>query len=193
MSRPLVPGLLVEGASDEDFLKIVVYRQLQELVAVSARCVVDVERPELADCRTIREAARVAEAVHELSADCHLVFVHNDHRERRKADRVVDRATTSGIDVPVVPLVPIRETEAWMLADRGPWERLPGSNPLALPARPRDVQKIADPKAELDSVLPRSMPQPRNFYFEYIGENVDLAVLARIPAYEQWVAETEVR
>ncbi|CNF95263.1 Uncharacterised protein [Mycobacterium tuberculosis] len=57
--------------------------------------------------------------------------------------------------------------------------------------RPRDVEKINDPKPVLDAVRPRSGHGSRADYFDYIGRNIDLDVLARIPAYAGWVAEAE--
>ena len=92
---------------------------------------------------------------------------------------------------PVIPLVPVRETEAWLLADRAVWAGLRGSDTSGLPARPRDVEKIGDPKPVLDVVRPRGGRRLRADYFDYIGQNVDLDVLAQIPAYADWVGETE--
>jgi hypothetical protein len=185
MSRPLVPGLVAEGETDEVFLGLVIFRQLRELTWTSGRCAVDVEPTEIASCRSIREEARVVEALTELGGDCHVLFVHNDHRERRKMEAVRD-----GLSLPVIGLVPVKETEARLLADRKVWSRLKGIDLRPLPATPRDVEKISDPKKALDQVVTQQNWPVRD-YFEYIGRNIDLDVLGQVPAYAAWVAETK--
>jgi hypothetical protein len=50
--------------------------------------------------------------------------------------------------------------------------------------------RISDPKQVLDQVVPRQNQHVRD-YFESIGRNIDLDVLAQIPAYAAWVVETE--
>ncbi|RKS75104.1 uncharacterized protein DUF4276 [Actinomadura pelletieri DSM 43383] len=191
MSRPLVPGLLAENTTDERFLGVVVFRQLRALTEKGTRHVVDVAKTEIGDCWTIKDADRVCRAVLELAADCHLICVHNDHNERGKAEKVVEVLRERGLTTPVVPLVPVRETEAWLLADRAVWAGLRGSDPSRLPARPRAVEKILDPKPVLDAVRPQVGRRPRADYYEYIGQNIDLDVLAQVPAYADWVDETE--
>ncbi|WP_219465905.1 DUF4276 family protein [Nonomuraea rhizosphaerae] len=184
MSRPLVPGLVAEGDTDEIFLGIVISRQLRELTWTSGRCAVDVEPTEIGPCRSIREQDRVAKALADLANDCHVLFVHNDHRERRKAESVLGLLT-----VPVVGLIPVKETEAWLLADRQVWSGLKGSDLRPLPHSPAEVERIADPKQVLDRVTARQSCSIRD-HFEYIGRNIDLDVLGQVPAYAAWVAET---
>jgi hypothetical protein len=191
VTRPLVPGLVAENTTDERFLGAVVFRQLRALTEKGSRHVVDVARTEIGECWTIKDTDRVCRAVVELAEDCHLICVHNDHNERGKAEKVIEVLRGKGLSTPVIPLVPVRETEAWLLADRRAWAALRGSRPDRLPARPRDVEKIRDPKPVLDAVSPGGGRRPRADYFDYMGQNVDLQVLAQIPAYAVWVAETE--
>lgn len=192
MTRPLSPGLIAEGETDELFLGQLIQRQVAALTDGSPRCVASVRPLQVGECRTTSEIARITDAVRELSLECHIVFLHNDHNERSKAERVAHALAGESAHVPVVPLVPVRETEAWLLADRGAWERIRGSNPDVLPDRARDVQKIADPKAVLEAVLPKRLNHhDYHDYFDYLGHNVDLGILAQIPAYAEWIAETE--
>ncbi|MBW8484497.1 DUF4276 family protein [Actinomadura parmotrematis] len=191
MSRPLVPGLLAENTTDELFLGPVVFRQLRALTEKRGRHSVDVAKTEIGECWTIKGTDQVAKAVLELAEDCHIICVHNDHNERSKAERVIDLLGEHGLRKPVIPLVPVRETEAWLLADPGPWDGLRGSDIAHLPGRPRDVEKLPDPKLVLDAVRPKNNRRPQADYFDYLGQNVDLDVLAQIPAYAGWVAETE--
>jgi Domain of unknown function (DUF4276) len=185
MSRSLVAGLLAEGETDELFLGMIMSRQLRALTERSNRCAVDVANTAIGGCRTILDLDRVAAATAELARDCHLVCLHNDHKERDKAEKVAARCAAG---VPVVTVVPVRETEAWLLADPAAWGQLRGSDTRALPKRPRDVEKIADPKLVLDQVVQRR-DRDRRDYFEFIGRNISLDVLAEVPAYADWVSK----
>ncbi|MFI0419416.1 DUF4276 family protein [Spongiactinospora sp. 9N601] len=190
MSRPLVAGLIAEGETDELFLGRVISRQLRALADRSARCRIDIEPVEYGSWRMIKDDARIHAAAMELAADCHIVFLHNDHREREKAERLARALQDAGVDRSVIPLVPVRETEAWLLADGSVWAAVPGADPGRLPARPRDVEKIADPKRVLREVLARVSHREVRDHFAFAGDRVDLDVLGRVPAYAEWVAAT---
>lgn len=123
MSRPLVPGPIAEGETDEVFLGVVISRRLRELTAQSSRCAVAVESTEIGACRSIYDHGRTTRAPRELASDCHLLF-----------------------------------------------------------------EKIADPKKTLAEVAPRR-GKPVRDYFEYIARNIDLDVLAQVPAYADWVSD----
>ncbi|MFG1945055.1 hypothetical protein [Nonomuraea sp. NPDC048826] len=155
MSRPLVPGLVAEGDTDEVFLGRVIARQLRALTDFAPRPV-DVQSVQYAGCRMTRDDGRINEAIAELAADCHLIFLHSDHRERGKADRLAGGPVAR----PVVSLVPVKETEAWLLADRAVWERVPGADTGPLPRKPREAERLPDPKAVLDKVLAGGRPPP---------------------------------
>ncbi|GAA3005073.1 MULTISPECIES: hypothetical protein [Streptosporangium] len=177
-SRPLVPGLVAEGEADEGFLGIVISRQLRELTWMSPHAV-DVEATEVVSC----DRERLVAALEELAADCHLLFTHDEQRERRRRDSVRYHSHY------LVPVIGLGETEGWLLADRAVWAGLEGSDLSLLPSRPREVDRIADPAGVLAATVPRR-GKPVRDYFEYVGRNIDLAVLAQVPAYANWVAET---
>lgn len=182
MSRPLVPGLVAEGEADEGFLGVVISRQLRELTWMSPHAV-DVDATEVVSC----DREHMVTALEELAADCHLLFTHDDIRERGKTGGKTDGVRYHSHYL--VPVIGLGETEAWLLADRGVWAGLEGSDLSLLPARPRDVERITDPAGILAVTVPRR-GKPIRDYFEYIGRNIDLAVLAQVPAYADWVAET---
>lgn len=89
-----------------------------------------------------------------------LVFIHRDAEAQSPDDRVAEvRAAAGmvGVDVGrVVPVVPVRMTEAWLLLDHSEIRRVagkPGSTqPLDLPGRER-VEALPDPKEALRSAL----------------------------------------
>ncbi|MFF0307948.1 hypothetical protein ACFYSC_10980 [Streptosporangium sp. NPDC004379] len=180
--RSLVPGLIAEGEAAESFLGIVISRQLRELTWMSPH-VVDVEATEVVNCGR----DRVVAAMQELAADCHLLFTHNVEWERGKIGGRADGVRYHSHYL--VPVVSLGDTEAWLLADPGVWARLEGSDLSRLPTRPRDVARITDPGEVLAATVPRR-GKPLRDYFQYIGRNIDLGVLAQVPAYADWVAET---
>ncbi|MEV4804073.1 hypothetical protein AB0K18_29065 [Nonomuraea sp. NPDC049421] len=181
MSRPLVPGLIAEGDTDELFLARVIGRQLRALTDLAPRPV-DVQSVQYGSCHMTKDDARIREAIEELAGDCHLIFLHSDHRERAKADRHAGDQ--------VAPLVPVKETESWLLADANVWARVPGADASFLPGRPRDTEKIADPKATLRAVLAGVSHRKVSEHFAFVGDHVDLSVLARLPAYATWLDAT---
>ncbi|MER7129990.1 hypothetical protein [Streptosporangium saharense] len=178
MSRPLVPGLIARGEIEEGFLGIVISRQLRELTWMSPHTV-DVGATEVVSSGK----ENVVTALEELAADCHLLFTHDGDRERGKSDGVRYHSHY------LVPVIGLGETERWPLADRGMWARFEGSDLGLLPSRPRDVDRITDPEAVLAATVPRR-GKPVGDYLRYAGHNVDLAVLAQVPGYADWVAET---
>lgn len=116
------------------------------------------------DPRTLRAPSRTVKdrlrfLLHQ-DADPDLVFVHRDAEARDPAERIAevrDGAASAGVDAAkVVPVVPVRMTEAWLLLDEAEIRRVagrPGStNRLNLP-RLAGIESLADPKERLRDVL----------------------------------------
>ncbi|MEV0615626.1 hypothetical protein AB0I81_20090 [Nonomuraea sp. NPDC050404] len=181
MSRPLVPGLITEGGTDELFLGPVIARQLRALLDDAPRPV-DLMEVERGACRMIKDDDRIRQAILDLAPNCHLIFLHSDYRERDKAVRHADQD--------VIPLIPVKETEAWLLADAQVWTRVRGADLSRLPARPREAERISDPKAVLRAVLAGVNHRKVDEHFATAGNNVDLSMLAELPAYAAWVEAT---
>jgi hypothetical protein len=90
----------------------------------------------------------------EISPD--LIFVHRDSDSRdasARHDEIALAARELGCESKVIAVVPIQETEAWLLTDeaaiRAVVGRPSGRNPLGLPAV-RDIEKTSDPKSRLE-------------------------------------------
>lgn len=88
-----------------------------------------------------------------------LVIVHRDAEARPTTERVAEvRAGIEAVrnDLPSIPVVPIRMTEAWLLVDEAAIRRVAGrpsgTEPLGLPAL-RNVESIPDPKSVLSQAL----------------------------------------
>jgi hypothetical protein len=118
-----------------------------------------------------------------------IVLIHHDHNERSKVESV--RARLGSEADRLVGIVPVRETEAWMLADA---TALPMATAEAsvrdLVRSPRDVEKVPDPKKALAEAFgPRHRPE---YDFDRLGQRVSLAVLQQVPAYARWVGDLRV-
>jgi hypothetical protein len=101
-----------------------------------------------------RGSDEITHAVDELIATYrpNLVFVHRDAERLDHASRKREIPVIVG----VVPVVPVRMTEAWLLTDEEAIRRASGNPngriPLDLPSTSR-LENIADPKAELHRLL----------------------------------------
>ena len=151
-------ALLSEGTSDRalvPLLRWLVAQHVRPTLEIEGRWVDSDRLPK----RAIAEPAdRLRSAVRVYA--CDLLFVHRDedraggdHRRAEIGQWVVD---ANPLSAPVVPVIPVRCTEAWLLLDEGAIRRAAGNpdgrEPLRLP-RPSKVEQVADPKKELFAAL----------------------------------------
>ena len=180
--RPLRSALIAEGTTDTAFLLPVLQAQLERIgwradfeAGVIRRAVVT----------SVMAADRVAAEAAELLEISDLLFVHHDDRESAKIDRLRERLRTVGR---VVGVVPVRETEAWVLAAACASDRGVAMLDVAPPERGyRWVEKLADPKAELGRRYAGSVPVED--LFTLIAERADLDRLAEVPAYQSFLQD----
>ncbi|MFF3892108.1 DUF4276 family protein [Streptomyces sp. NPDC001812] len=181
--RYLSLALLTEGASDQWFLVPLIDRQITEL-AHGAPVGFDYSGVVPGECFTVAHRDLVVREVADLLSYFDLVMIHHDHNERSKVDAIRERFP--GDAHRIVALVPVRETEAWMLAD-------PAALKEAAPARdaawevPHDVEKVADPKVVLKVALGGRRDAERDF--GRLGQTVALDALRKVPAYRVWTDE----
>ncbi|GIH70638.1 DUF4276 family protein [Sphaerimonospora thailandensis] len=190
MSRPLVPGLIAEGRSDELFLAPLIQRQLRAfLTSASLKHDVELMEVEVAEIRTVADQMRVREEVERLADGCHIVFIHHDHRERSKADKLLTLECWDKTVRPVV-LIPKIETEAWMLADAEAFREVRGANVNVLPTPPKAVEGVKDPKVVLRQVVAGTGMEDDDCRSS-LARHIDLKKLAAVPAYRMWLDETQ--
>ena len=146
MRRPALRyTLLGDGSSDVALVPVLAWllrEHFPSSVAIERGQVADLGRlperlqPELSD---LRERMRVAVEFYA----CDVLFVHRDaeHRdgyESRRAE-VESAASDAGLEVPIIPVVPVRMTEAWLLHDEAALRHAVGrpDGTMALPLPPR--------------------------------------------------------
>lgn len=180
--RYLTCSLLAEGDSDLAFLGALIPRQLDAIGRRSGGFAF--EQLAHSDCRTVHQRDRVRAVVAEDLDSFDLVFAHNDHNERGKLDHMREHLVIPA-NSRLINLVPVREAEAWVLADHAALLTLGGGVDItAVPATPAGVERIPDPKAVLNQVLGRRADDD---VFEFLGLNISLDRLSQVPAYQQFL------
>jgi Domain of unknown function (DUF4276) len=197
-------GLYAEGRSDYQLLTPLLRRLTERVCLEAARCTVDVEDVQGLDAprrfRGTDRATRILEAAREFWGGACVLFIHADGAGDPDAARATQLAPAVALireRLPggaCVPVVPVREIEAWTLVDGDTLREAFGTTladeELHIARRPRDVEKILDPKQELrEALLAAIGPSRRRHgpadFFTRIGERVDLSKLRQVPAFMQ--------
>ncbi len=185
--------LLGDGSSDEALI-----RHLDWLIRAHVANDVAVE-PYWADLRGLptRPTGLKARLVAALEFyPCELIFVHRDAEKEDPQNRIheIENAWNEAACLGAyVPVIPVRMSEAWLLAEEMAIRKASGnpngSEPLELPTM-KDIERLSDPKKTLQNVLRRAsglsgrrlkafQPKPR-LVAEYM---VQFEILRVLPAF----------
>jgi hypothetical protein len=210
--RYLGLALYAEGPTDYHFLRPLLQRLCEELCASEALAPVEVsEVLALNHPAETNEAAReqrVFAAAKEARGSWRILFVHADgaNDPMRARDEQVepslvllrDTFENEGIGVAVVP---VRETEAWAIADGDAIRAAFGTSlddaQLGVPPR-RVVETTTDPKAVLQTAFLATRPsgqrrkQGTSPYLNTLGEAVSLDRLRELGAFKKLIDELRV-
>jgi hypothetical protein len=198
-------ALVAEGPTDERFLGPLLRRTVEAACLEVCRSEVEVGdvaplrwsgpgRPPLADF--------VLESAQRCRETAHILFIHTDgggdpdRARRERFSPAMERVAAADGLPRLVAVIPVRETEAWLLADGDAIRAAFGTTlddiRLGLPDRPSDVERVPDPKALLDRVIlaarggrSRGTRPGASPYFDVLGERVRLAALRQLPAYRR--------
>lgn len=198
MSYPyLCAGIFAEGPSDYRFLFGLLDRLLETLGAealqgrFNSAQPVGIDAP--AGARKKRREERIAAAIDASWSECTLFVVHGDGAgdpegaRRSLIEPGLALARTRHPELAAAGCVPVREIEAWMLADAGAFSRIFRTD--RVPELPRDPESELDPKRVLADVL-RSMGARleggAGRYHAELGREVRPAELRRLPAFRQF-------
>lgn len=213
--RYLGTALFAEGPTDHAFLHPLLRRLCEHLCASYGTAPVEIgdvlEIDALVPGRNDDLAKRIVEAARISSNAWNILFIHQDaggDAEAARRDRVDPGCALIAEELSVqsartVAVVPIRETEAWTIADGDALRQVFGTNlsndALGLPSTPLDVERIADPKQVLEVAYGEAQKGRRSrrrrkasALLEPIGEAVRLDVLARVPAFAALQQELEL-
>ena len=202
--RYLSLALFAEGPSDHAFLQRIIYRSVFEIAARLSDQPVEIPEQFVRGRRTDGHSGRVR-SIPAAFADAirlgavNLLFIHTDAGNDAAAalnDRVTPgclslHSACPDVSFGCIAVVPIRETEAWALADadalREEWGTRRANADLGLPLRTADVEGVADPKATLRSAQHRASSRRIRARNESIpaglGDRVNLNVLRQMSAF----------
>lgn len=198
-------GLFAEGPDDYHLLSPLLRRLTEQLCREEARGIVEVEEVQGLDApsrfRNEDRATRILEAAKTFWGGTCILFIHADGAgapETKEAEQIRPGMTLVERELPrgaCVAVVPVREMEAWILADgnalRDALGTTLGDEELTIEKRPRDVESILDPKARVRMAFQaatapstRRRSKPSDFHAR-IGERLDLKTLRQIPAFHR--------
>jgi len=209
--RYLGLALYAEGPTDYRFLSLLLHRLTDALCVEKARELVDVSEVfPLTEPGRFKEedrATRILEAARESWRTFNILFVHTDgggdpatarqERVEPAAQRI--REELSAENEGVVAVLPVRETEAWALADGEAVREAFGCTlddaALGLPPHALEVEWVLDPKQVLEQayaqVVGRRRPKRKaSHYLEAISQRLRLGSLRQLPAFKH--LETEL-
>ena len=208
-------ALFAEGATDYRFLSPLLLRVVTDLCLAHGQTKVDIsdviplDSP--ADYKDERRAVRIREAALRAWGGFHLLFVHSDGTN--DPDRVRDEQVNPGLNeveqlagtdaYAGVGVVPVRETEAWILCDgnalRVAFQTSLTDEEMGLPRQPREVERELDPKrtlkeAYLQVVGGASHSRGRSAvsFLPLLGETIDIARLEQVPSFQRFRADLQV-
>lgn len=194
--------LACEGESDGWFLPPLLQRAIDDLCLDRFPGTVDVR-----DIRRI--SADVQKPAEVVAASCaergafDVLLYHHDGYPRQIADEKIDEVVralgAAGVGEAFVPVVPVMETEAWMLADCDALARVISASRAAvaaeLPPQARLVEKQEQPKEALRRVIRSTVRRHRRArpdsddmrrYFAALAEEIDIGLLRDVPAFARW-------
>lgn len=210
--RYLAPALFREGPTDAVFLGPIILRLLRDVCWTAG---VDVELPDgIRELRSLvpateePRAERIAAVAEAARGEIDLLFVHADGAGdpgRARAEQIAPGQRLIAARMPeigprCVPVVPVRETEAWALADPAALAAVTGIAPVVglVPERAARVEQITDPKACLVEAVTQGLTARRRRrrsknvgpWLERLAGRTALERLRDVPSFARCEADT---
>lgn len=137
----------------------------------------------------------------------HTLIVHADAdgptqdeaiRYRFEPGNRLVQACTENICKDILPIIPVRMIEAWMLADTDQFRKALGTTMsqqvLGLHSKAKHVESYHNPKAVIDSIIQQTYPdKPRQWgrirgqLYADLAPMIRLSRLNDVPAYQQFI------
>ena len=199
MPNVLLTSFTGEGETDRRFLQPIIRRTLEQVLWDSPQQI-DVYDPEWLGIGKGMEIVKRGERAQRGGSMLFVVHADADAADdiRALAERiepVVAALWESGVkELPIVALIPVHETEAWLLADR---DALRVALNTKLSNQDLDLhgdaERYADPKFKLQQVVNLAndgrgphLGVPLGTLYDVVGEACDLLVLERLRSYQRF-------
>ena len=191
MNVYLAVGIFAEGPTDQRFLGRLVVRMLNEIGNQEFPANVEVlEEPYqigLSNSTVGNLPRTISSAFEKYHQECTLFIVHHDSggNTQQAREKLEQELLTIRQEIPSAICIPVRETEAWMIADQEVFPKLTHGWSPALPPNP---EKEIDPKKVLHDVLAtKKIKQPEPY--DFFGAQVRLAALRSLPSFRDFEGE----
>lgn len=200
-------ALYCEGNTDRDFLPTIIQRTAQDILNKQARRYVEVLNIDVvAGINKQKDGQDILEAAMQMYG-YHALVVHKD-ADNRTYKETREQGFEPGYLLAkknrhiacehLIPIIPVREVEAWMLADhevlRKVLELQERLQNLGLPRRAALVEADPDPKITFNKVVARASKDRRlkinrASLYTALAEEIRLERLGQIPAYQNFLEE----
>jgi hypothetical protein len=194
-------GLYAEGRTDYEFLLPLVNQLLNELAAKLFSGAYELAETLGIDApygTSGGRADKIRLALEKHLDYCDIFILHADgagdpdeaRRTQINPGANLARMTIPHSQIHLVACVPVREIEAWLLADPRPFERILGkTTPIVLPGQP---EAEIDPKNLLRKICRDGASRiPLSEAYRSFGENVRLEKLRTLSAFRRFEDELE--
>jgi hypothetical protein len=201
-------ALYCEGKTDKHFLPKIIERTAEKIIRSHATNYVDILPVTVKDVIKQERGHDILEAAKQ-AYGYDILIVHKD-ADSRTYEETITRCIEPGCTLvqrssaavcqKLVPIIPIREIEAWMIADRERLrdlleikERLQN---LHLPKRAVLVESDPDPKATLNRIIAKAESErrrkiERKEFYESLALDVRIERLEQVPAYRKFSDELD--
>jgi Domain of unknown function (DUF4276) len=209
-------ALYAEGSTDGDFLPQIILQTTEEILSDIgySRSEMNIELPY---CRWEKPADTVKREdcllrVAQETPGYDILIIHSDGDDRGYEKTVAElfqpgkesvlkiaKDRPDEICEHLVPIIPVRMTEAWMLADPEALCRVLGkkadARTLGIPLKAKLVEKELNPKTTLNHIIKRAYPnastsqwrERKNDLYKGLGSQISLKRLSDVPSYQQFV------
>ncbi|GIH70640.1 hypothetical protein Mth01_28930 [Sphaerimonospora thailandensis] len=190
-----------EGVSDAWFLAPLLRRAVEQLCAEEFDGIVEVLPVMCLDADT-QQPAKVIAAAEDVRGTFDVLLFHRDGAPSGKSEEVVRRMRDAwrdlAADEPLVAVVPLRETEAWALADLDALRRVLGLPSVKVAEFAADlrgtVEQLQDPKERLGRLIGAATRTGRSDehtkflqdFLERLAEQIEIGRLRKLPAFACW-------
>jgi len=199
-------ALYCEGNTDKHFLPKIIERTTEKIILSQATNYVDILPVTVKDVAKQERGKDILQAAMQ-AYGCDILIVHKDADSRTYEEtktQCIDpgymlvQRSHQEICKKLVPIIPVREIEAWMVADgevlRDILEIKERLQNLRLPKRAVLVESDPDPKATLNRVIAKAESErrrkiERKGFYESLALNVKLERLYLVPAYKKFLDE----
>ena len=208
--RQIVLALYAEGRTDDRFLPFLIQKTTRHILAQDEQNAVllAVELIHILKENRSREACILEAAQQAAIYDALVVHSDADNRNYKQTKELLFDAglklTYSSHDhvcKNLLPIIPIRMVESWMLADFEALQKVLrtdlNARDLGLPEKAKQVEMVAKPKQVLEQAMLKAQTHRSRRHqqvdigtlYEPIGEKISLERLSQVPSYKQFVAD----